>query len=78
MFVSRDQEEALLFYFRVLAEPNGPLRYVKLEGLDPDKDYEMIDRGGIYGGDRLMSAGLSVTSVHGDFSSTLIRLKAVK
>lgn len=78
MFVSHDQEEALLFYFRVLAEPNGPLRYVKLEGLDPDKDYELVDRGEIYGGDRLMSAGVSVSSVHGDFSSVLLRLKAVK
>ncbi|MOA22679.1 hypothetical protein D3C78_1432550 [compost metagenome] len=78
MFVSRDQEEALLFYFRVLAEPNGPLRYVKLDGLDPDKDYELIDRGEIYGGDRLMSVGLSVSSVRGDFSSTCVRLKAIK
>ncbi|RRJ65264.1 alpha-galactosidase [Paenibacillus oralis] len=77
MFVSPDKNEALLFYFRVLAEPNGPLRNVKLEGLDPAKDYAVVGNGKVYGGDRLMSAGLSVASVRGDFSSMMVRLKAV-
>lgn len=77
MFVSPDKNEALLFYFRVLAEPNGPLRSVKLEGLDPAKDYAVVGNGKVHGGDRLMSAGLSVASVHGDFSSMMVRLKAV-
>ncbi|MCH1639292.1 alpha-galactosidase [Paenibacillus timonensis] len=76
MFVSPDQNEALLFYFRVLAEPNGPLRSVKLQGLDPAKDYEVAGSGEVYGGDRLMSAGLSMASVRGDFSSKMVRLKA--
>lgn len=76
MFVSPDQEEALLFYFRVLAEPNGPLRSVKLQGLDPAIDYEVAGSGEVYGGDRLMSAGLSMASVRGDFSSKMVRLKA--
>ncbi|MNM65433.1 Alpha-galactosidase [compost metagenome] len=76
MFVSPDQEEALLFYFRVLAEPNGPLRSVKLQGLDPAKDYELAGSGEVYGGDRLMSAGLAMASVRGDFSSKIVRLKA--
>ncbi|WP_059045494.1 alpha-galactosidase [Paenibacillus rubinfantis] len=76
MFVSADRNEALLFYFRVLAEPNGPLRSVKLQGLDPAKDYEVAGSGEVYGGDRLMSAGLSMASVRGDFSSKMVRLKA--
>ncbi|WP_178024732.1 alpha-galactosidase [uncultured Paenibacillus sp.] len=76
MFVSPDQDEALLCYFRVLAEPNGPLRSVKLQGLDPAKDYEVAGSGEVYGGDRLMSAGLSMASVRGDFSSKMVRLKA--
>ncbi|MCK8487649.1 alpha-galactosidase [Paenibacillus sp. MBLB2552] len=76
MFVSPDQEDAILFYFRVLAEPNGPLRSVKLQGLDPAKDYEVAGSGEVYGGDRLMSAGLSMASVRGDFSSKMVRLKA--
>lgn len=76
MFVSPDQNEALLFYFRVLAEPNGPLRSVKLQGLDPAKDYEVVGSGEVYGGDRLMNAGLSMASVRGDFSSKMVHLKA--
>lgn len=76
MFVSPDQNEALLFYFRVLAEPNGPLRCVKLQGLDPAKDYEVEGNGEVYGGDRLMSAGLSMAAVRGDFSSRMVRLQA--
>ncbi len=76
MFVRPDQNEALLFYFRVLAEPNGPLRSVKLQGLDPAKDYEVVGSGEVYGGDRLMNAGLSMASVRGDFSSKMIHLKA--
>lgn len=77
MFVSPDQSEALLFYFRVLAEPNGPLLRVKLDGLDPSRDYEVLGSGEIYGGDRLMQAGLSMASVRGDFSSLTVRLRAV-
>ncbi|MEG6587732.1 alpha-galactosidase [Paenibacillus barengoltzii] len=76
MFVSPDQNEALLFYFRVLAEPNGPLRSVKLQGLDPAKDYQVAGSSEVYGGDRLMNAGLSMASVRGDFSSKMIHLKA--
>lgn len=78
MFVSDDQEEAVLFYFRVLAEPNGPQKYVKLDGLDPNKDYECSEYGEIYGGDRLMSVGLNVSSVQGDFTSLVVRLKVAK
>ncbi|MDN4070364.1 alpha-galactosidase [Paenibacillus vini] len=77
MFVSRDRNEALLFYFKVLAEPNAPLRNVKLEGLDPEKNYCLEASGEIYGGDRLMALGLSVSSLRGDFASMWVRLKAV-
>ncbi|RCX21403.1 alpha-galactosidase [Fontibacillus phaseoli] len=77
MFVSPDQNEALLFYFKVLAEPNAPLRNVKLAGLDPEKDYTLEASGEIYGGDRLMTLGLPVSWLRGDFASMWVRLKAV-
>lgn len=77
MFVSRDRNEALLFYFKVLAEPNAPLRNVKLEGLDPEKNYCLEASGEIYGGDRLMALGLPVSSLRGDFASMWVRLKVV-
>lgn len=77
MFVSGDQEEALLFYFRVLAEPNAPLSSVKLEGLDPAKNYRLDPSGEMFGGDRLMYAGIPVSSLRGDFASMWVRLTAV-
>lgn len=78
LFVSPDQDEALWFYFKVLAEPNAPLKNVKLQGLDPKKNYRLESSGEIYGGDRLMSAGLPVSMLHGDFASMWVRLKAVR
>lgn len=41
MFVSEDKTEAFLAYFRVLAEPNGPIRKLQLKGLDPELDYTL-------------------------------------
>ncbi|AWB46049.1 alpha-galactosidase [Paenibacillus sp. CAA11] len=41
MFVSEDQSEAFVAFFRVLAEPNGPIRRLTLKGLDPNKRYKL-------------------------------------
>lgn len=76
IFVSEDREEALLFYFRVLAEPNAPLSRIKLEGLNPRRNYRLASGEEVYGGDRLMYAGLPMHELHGDFSSTWVHLKA--
>lgn len=73
MFVSEDQSEALLFYYQVLAEPNAPIHYIKLEGLDPQRNYRLEGCEALYGGDRLMSAGLPM-QLEGDFSSRVIHL----
>ncbi|KFL15831.1 alpha-galactosidase [Geobacillus stearothermophilus] len=77
MFVSEDQSEALVAYFRVLAEANAPLSYLRLKGLDPNQDYE-IEGLGVYGGDELMYAGVAVPHRLGDFISMMWRLKAVR
>ncbi|BDG36495.1 alpha-galactosidase [Saccharococcus caldoxylosilyticus] len=78
MFVSEDRSEALVVYFRVLAEANAPLSFIRLKGLDPEKDYELIGSGEIYGGDELMYAGLNVPQRRGDFISVIWRLKVVR
>ncbi|AGT32463.1 hypothetical protein M493_11065 [Geobacillus genomosp. 3] len=77
MFVSEDQSEALVAYFRVLAEANAPLSHLRLKGLDPSQDYE-IEGLGVYGGDELMYAGVAVPHRSGDFISTVWRLKTVQ
>ena len=41
MFVSKDQTEAMVFYFRVLAEAAHPLVTLKLAGLAEEATYQM-------------------------------------
>lgn len=78
MFVAEDGEEAVVFYFRVLSESNAPLSRLKLKGLDPDADYEILGQEGLYSGDALMYAGVSVGEDRGDYHGELIRLKKAK
>jgi alpha-galactosidase len=75
MFVSEDKSEAFVAYFRVLAEANAPLSFLRLKGLDPNKNYEIIGSKEVYGGDELMYAGLNVPRRRGDFISVIWRLK---
>ncbi|MFB5165821.1 alpha-galactosidase [Parageobacillus toebii] len=75
MFVSEDKSEAFVAYFRVLAEANAPLSFLRLKGLDPNKDYEITGSGEVYGGDELMYVGLNVPERRGDFISVIWHLK---
>ncbi|MCT2196925.1 alpha-galactosidase [Paenibacillus sp. p3-SID1389] len=74
MFVSEDRTEAIVFYFRVLAEPNAPLRRLKLKGLDPQLDYTVSSLDVNYRGDRLMEVGLPVPNHTEDFVSLWYKL----
>ena len=74
MFVSADQSEAILFYFKVLAEPYALPRIIKLQGLDPEASYD-IEGAGIYGGDLLMNVGLTIPVPYGDFGSHVFYMK---
>ncbi|TXK81880.1 alpha-galactosidase [Paenibacillus sp. N3.4] len=71
VIVSEDKTEAMVAYFRVLAEPNAPLKWLRLKGLNPAYDYEISGLEGIYPGDHLMYAGLAVSGLQGDFQSKL-------
>ncbi|KWX75472.1 alpha-galactosidase [Paenibacillus riograndensis] len=77
MFVDADRSEALAGYFRVLAGPNMSRPRLRLQGLDPEKDYVLKETGAVYGGDRLMYAGLLLQELHGDFQSKLLHFVAV-
>jgi alpha-galactosidase len=78
MFVSDDQREALVYYFRVLAMPHPASRMLLLSGLNPGFDYRLADSGEVYGGDCLMQAGLMLPELQRDFVSGCYRLKAVE
>ncbi|MDI4647235.1 alpha-galactosidase [Cohnella hashimotonis] len=75
--VSADKSEAFVAFFRVLAQPNAPIDWLRLSGLDPNADYEVVGTGERFGGDQLMYAGLPVPQLHGDFQSAIWRLRRV-
>lgn len=75
--VSEDRSEAVLYYFRILSEANEPIVRLRTAGLDPEGDYRCVEDGNIYGGDRLMNAGLAIPAMHGDFQSFMWRFERV-
>ncbi|MFD2327860.1 alpha-galactosidase [Cohnella sp. GCM10020058] len=75
--VASDKSEAFVAFFRVLAQPNEPIDWLRLAGLDPNADYEVVGTGERFGGDQLMYAGLPVPQLHGDFQSAVWRLRRV-
>ncbi|MDD7388326.1 MAG: alpha-galactosidase [Lachnospiraceae bacterium] len=76
MVVSKNKEKALLFYVQVLARANVKSSFLRLQGLLPDRRYE-ID-GKVYSGDVLMHAGIRIPAMQGDFRSLLMEVKAVE
>lgn len=76
MFVSGDKREAFVAYFRVLAEPNAPLKTFKLKGLDPELNYDAMEDTAVFGGDELMYAGITIPQLKGDYMSLTWRFRA--
>lgn len=74
-FISRDQKESIVFFAQQYAQPNPPLRVLKLQGLNPDLTYQINDQE--IAGDELMQIGFYLPiDLHGDFDSRLVVLKA--
>lgn len=76
IYVSENKEEAFAAYFRVLYQPNAPIRRLKLKGLDPNRYYVIDGKSGVYGGDELMYIGIAIPQLNGDFKSVVWRIKA--
>ncbi|WP_159722522.1 alpha-galactosidase [Enterococcus sp. CSURQ0835] len=86
MVVSSDQKQALVGYYRVLQQVNDSYHRIKLQGLNPDFEYQvsLIDEK-IYG-DELLHVGLTVSDqssgenhdhyngANGDFQSRIYEL----
>lgn len=53
-----------------------PRRSLLLSGLNPDYDYTLTDSGEVFGGDRLMQAGLALPDIQQDYVSGCFRLRA--
>ena len=76
-FVSRDQREAVVTVVRSLALPNRFPPLIRLEGLDPNKTYRVIETGATFTGAELMRLGLCCPLPSGDAASRVLTLRAV-
>lgn len=77
MFLTENKEEAVVSYFKKLAECNYKLKKLKLKGIKHDSNYQLIGTDEIYGGDELMYAGIVMPELKGDFQSHVLRFKKV-
>ncbi|SDD04651.1 alpha-galactosidase [Paenibacillus sp. UNCCL117] len=76
MFVSPDRSECVVFYFQVWADVQGPLKKLRLKGLDPGRDYQLAGEEKPYGGDHLMQVGVAIPVLKGDYQSVMLHFKA--
>ncbi len=60
MVVNEDRTEALVGFYRTLSQANIHFSRIRLQGLDPEKTYQINEEGCCYG-DELMHAGLVVS-----------------
>lgn len=74
-YVSRDKSEAWVMWVSVRGVPNPPVTVLKVKGLDPEADYDVVGTDECYGGDLLMQAGLVVPRPDGDLQSATWRLR---
>ena len=75
IFVSKDKSEALFEFVLIKKEPNGrPIR-VHLDGLCPDKMYNV--GGEVYSGEALMLGGIDMFDMWSDYSSAVVYITEV-
>lgn len=89
IFVDKTKDEALFYYYTILAESNSTAARVKFVGLNPNKKYQLNQSDVFLYGNELMHKGLymdpeaswlnSEDQHHGgDFSSFRLKLESIK
>lgn len=72
--VSKDRKESLVTWIQVLCGPGRKSRFVRLKGLDAEKNYRVEGSEECYSGESLMYAGLPVPDMRGDFVGKIFHL----
>lgn len=73
MFVAKDKSEALFEYVQVIGKPNQRSVRIMLKGLDPEAYYYAEDKPEVkLSGAALMSCGINIGGIWGDYQSRLI------
>jgi alpha-galactosidase len=75
MYVTKNQEKAVVFYYKTLATPNPPFLRLKLRGLNPKERYRINGGKQEFYGDELMQIGLKLPLIKNDFTSLLFQLE---
>lgn len=72
-FVAKDKSEALFEYVQVIGKPNQRSVRIMLKGLDPEAYYYAEDKPEVkLSGAALMSCGINIGGIWGDYQSRLI------
>jgi alpha-galactosidase len=77
MYVSPDQEKAVVFYYKTLATPNPPFFRLKLRGLKSEEMYRVNNGHHAYFGDELMKLGVTLPLIKKDFCSYIYQIDKV-
>ena len=77
MSVSKDKSKAIVLFANLLKERNC-YRYLKLQGLDPNKNYINNYDNKVHSGEYYMELGLNLTRWFDEFKTLLIILEEVK
>lgn len=75
-FISEDKNKVVVFTFVMRAIPNSPIYNLKLKGLDRNAMYAIEGTDKVYGGDILMSSGLTY-QLSRDYATEIIVLNKV-
>ncbi len=72
MVVSKDKSKAIAVSMQVLADANGPFFTARLQGLDADATYKIVESGETFKGSTLMGVGINLPFCsHGDFATAI-------
>ena len=77
LFVREDRGEALLNSVTLKAHGNPLTLYVRLEGLEPGAMYRDEDTGAVYPGAGLMSAGIPIPPMTGEYQAWQVHLRRI-
>ena len=77
LFVSEDKNEALLNMISLDTHANAPAVYIRLKGLDAEKNYLIGDSGNVQNGNVLMHTGIAVPFHSGEYRAWQYHLRAL-
>ncbi len=75
MIINKEKTEFIVYYYRVLKTPNMPKRRLKLNYLDPNKEYIEMNSNKVCHGTTLMNLGTVIPHLFGDFQSYVMHFK---